>query len=253
MRYRILVAASLISVGSFVATVSPAILSANEDESKRSSPVVVELFTSEGCSSCPPADKLLKSLNSDDTLVLSFHVDYWNQLGWRDPFSSEEFTIRQRQYAGLFGLNQVYTPQMIVAGESEFVGSNKRLATSALAKAKQSESSQSLRITVSKAVANGFKVKYQTTGTSAGTLLNLAVAQKFASSKVTAGENSRTNLTHVNVVRSFKTIALDSNSNGETEIEFPAEVMPSELIVVGYLQDKATGKIGSAAQQQKLE
>lgn len=253
MRYRILFAASLISVGSFVAAVSSGILTANEDKSKGSSPIVVELFTSEGCSSCPPADKLLKSLNADDTIVLSFHVDYWNQLGWRDPFSSQEFTIRQRQYAGLFGLNQVYTPQMIVAGETEFVGSNKRLAASALAKAKQSESSQSLRITVSKAVANGFKVKYQTTGASAGTLLNLAVAQKFASSKVSAGENARTNLAHVNVVRGFKTIALDSNSNGEIEIEFPAELKPSELIVVGYMQDKATGKIGAAAQQQKLE
>ncbi len=253
MRYRILVAASLVSVGSFVAAVSSGILSANEDESKRSSPVMVELFTSEGCSSCPPADKLLKSLDSDDTIVLSFHVDYWNQLGWRDPFSSEEFTIRQRQYAGLFGLKQVYTPQMIVAGESEFVGSNKRLAASALAKAKQTKSSQSVRIIVSKAVANGFKVKYQTTGASSDTLLNLAVAQKSASSKVTAGENSRTNLAHVNVVRSFKTIAIDSNSEGETEIEFPVEVKPSELIVVGYMQDKATGKIGAAAQQRTLE
>ena len=253
MRNRVLAAVSLTSLACFVAAVSSGFLSANEDESKRSSPIVVELFTSEGCSSCPPADKLLKSLNSDDTLVLSFHVDYWNQLGWQDPFSSEEFTIRQRQYAGVFGLNQVYTPQMIVAGESEFVGSNKRLAASALAKAKQSATPQSLRISVSKTVSNSFKVKFETNGASQGALLNLAVAQKSASSKVTAGENARANLAHVNVVRSFKTISLDSNSDGEIEIEFPADVKPNELLVVGYMQDKATGKIGAAAQQQSFE
>ncbi len=232
-----------------VAAVSPGFLSANEEETKRSSPIVVELFTSEGCSSCPPADKLLKSLSSDDTLVLSFHVDYWNQLGWRDPFSSQEFTIRQRQYAVIFGLNQVYTPQMIVGGESEFVGSNKKLASSAIAKVKQVHPPQSVRLTVSKAEANVFNVKYATIGATGGVLLNLAAVQKSASSKVTTGENARANLAHVNVVRNFKSIPLDTGFNGETQIEFPADLRPNELIVVGYLQDKATGKIGAAAQQ----
>jgi hypothetical protein len=249
MSYRMLVAASLALLGCFAAAVSSGFLSAKEDEPKRSSPIVVELFTSEGCSSCPPADKLLKSLSSDDTLVLSFHVDYWNQLGWNDSFSSEEFTIRQRQYAGLFGLNQVYTPQMIVAGESEFVGSNKKLAISALAKAKQVPSAQSVRLTVSKAEANVFNVKYYTTGATGGVLLNLAAVQKSASSKVTTGENARTNLAHVNVVRSFKSISLDTGFNGETRIEFPADLQPNAVIFVGYLQDKATGKIGAATQQ----
>ena len=110
--------------------------------------MVVELFTSEGCSSCPPADKLLEKLRSDDVLVLSFHVDYWNQLGWRDPFSSPEYTIRQRQYAGLFKLDQVYTPQMIVGGETEFVGSNSKLATAAISKAKNRRIVQSLTLDV---------------------------------------------------------------------------------------------------------
>lgn len=249
MSYRMLVAAILASLGCFAAAVSSGFLSAKEDEPKRSSPIVVELFTSEGCSSCPPADKLLKSLSSDDTLVLSFHVDYWNQLGWRDPFSSEEFTNRQRQYAGIFGLSQVYTPQMIVAGESEFVGSNKKLASSALAKAKQLPTAQSVRLTVSKAEANVFNVKYDTTGATGGVLLNLAAVQKSASSKVTTGENARTNLAHVNVVRSFKSIPLDTGFNGDTQIEFPADLQPNELMVVGYLQDIVSGKIGAAAQQ----
>ena len=249
MSFRILAAAILTALACFVAAFLSGFLSAKEDESKRASPIVVELFTSEGCSSCPPADKLLKSLCSDEILVLSFHIDYWNQLGWRDPFSKEQFTIRQRQYAGLFGLSQVYTPQMIVAGETEFVGSNKKLASSAIAKAKQLTTTQSVRLTVSKAEANVFNVKYETTEASDGILLNLAVVQKSAVSKVTAGENARTNLAHVNVVRSFKSIPLNSISDGETQIEFPMDLKPNELMVVGYLQDKATGKIGAAIQQ----
>lgn len=248
MKVRVLMAFSLVALVGF-GVISTRLLSANEEDAKRTSPVVVELFTSQGCSSCPPADKLLKSLSSDDTLVLSFHVDYWNQLGWRDPFSSEQFTVRQRQYAGLFRLNQVYTPQMIVAGESEFVGSNKKLAIGALAKAKQSPIEQSVRITVSKSDTNTFKVKYVTKGVPQGAIMNLAVAQKSASTKVTAGENSRSSLSHVNVVRTFKTIPLELNSEGETEIEFPNDVSTNQLIIVSYVQDPTTGKIGAAVQQ----
>ncbi|MCU1263294.1 MAG: hypothetical protein JWO80_6179, partial [Bryobacterales bacterium] len=93
-------------------------------------PVVVELFTSEGCSSCPPADKLLAEIEraqpvaNAQVLVLSEHVDYWNRLGWRDPFSSVQFSQRQSDYSAAFQKDGVYTPQMVVDGRAEFVGSN---------------------------------------------------------------------------------------------------------------------------------
>ena len=99
-------------------------------------PVVVELFTSEGCSSCPPADKLLAEIErtqpvaNAEILVLSEHVDYWNRLGWRDPFSSAQFSRRQGEYAG-----DAYTPEMVVDGRAKFVGSNAREAIAAIQQA----------------------------------------------------------------------------------------------------------------------
>ena len=97
-------------------------------QAKNLSPSVVELFTSEGCSSCPSAEKLVAVAQNefgDNTIVLSYHVDYWDRLGWKDSFSKRAYSDRQRQYAEHLNLQSVYTPQAIVNGKTEFVGSNK--------------------------------------------------------------------------------------------------------------------------------
>ena len=96
-------------------------------------PVLIELFTSEGCSSCPPADRLLRAIEKEgmqgaEVIVLSEHVDYWDYLGWRDPFSSAQFSKRQQDYSRLFRNNGVYTPQMVINGRVEFVGNSGSLA-----------------------------------------------------------------------------------------------------------------------------
>jgi hypothetical protein len=129
-------------------------------------PVVLELFTSEGCSSCPPADRLLQSLDEKqpftgaDLVVLSEHVDYWNGDGWVDPYSSLLFSERQRWYAEQFGLDSVYTPQVVVDGQRETVGSNAAAIRNAVETATRSEK---LTLTLANAVRDGNRIKFHLT------------------------------------------------------------------------------------------
>ena len=115
---------------------SASLLAAGADSVR--APILVELFTSEGCSSCPPADRLLESLDPQ-VIVLSEHVDYWDRLGWRDPFSAHANTLRQEGYARGFGTTGPYTPQMVIDGVTEFVGNDTRRAMDEIARARSRE------------------------------------------------------------------------------------------------------------------
>src|ERR1022692_4128530 len=116
-----------------LAVCSALLLTATASEPSRA-PVLVELFTSEGCSSCPPADRLLQRLDSQ-AIVLSEHVDYWDHQGWKDRFSSHDLTVRQESYARLFSLDSSYTPEMVIDGAVEFSGGNSARAVQEIANA----------------------------------------------------------------------------------------------------------------------
>jgi hypothetical protein len=178
-------------------------------------PVLVELFTSEGCSSCPPADTLLtrlaaeKTVGNADVVTLAFHVDYWDRLGWKDRFSSAAFTERQNRYATAWKSDRVYTPQAVVDGRVEFVGTDVKRALEAL-----NDSAARPHATVALALASDDAPGKRTlrvaidppVGAAFTADVLLAVAEDGVSSDVTAGENARRHLEHTGVVRSLTRI-----------------------------------------------
>jgi hypothetical protein len=213
-------------------------------------PVLAELFTSEGCSDCPPADQVLAQL-ADHNLVegveviaMSEHVDYWNQLGWSDPFSDAQFSIRQNEYAQAFGHRDIYTPQMVVDGQTEFVGSNRALAVLAIARASQKPKAT---ITLTQASRGKETVTLQVS-VAASTIVSsepgevfLAVTENNLFSRVARGENRGKNLTHVAVVR--KLILIGKMSAGTSFSAAPVVRIASlwkakDLHAIAFVQGK---------------
>ena len=179
-------------------------------------PILVELFTSEGCSSCPPADTLLTRLAAEKTIggaaivALAYHVDYWDRLGWKDRFSSAAFTERQNRYASAWKTDRVYTPQAVVDGRVEFVGTDVNRAIEALT---ASAARPHARVAVALATGDepaskrAVRVDVEPPAGAAFTAdVLLAVAQDGLSTEVTAGENASKHLQHTGVVRSLTRI-----------------------------------------------
>src|ERR1700756_2525290 len=167
-------------------------------------PPLVELFTSEGCSSCPPADALLAELaGRPDVLALSFHVDYWDRLGWKDPFSSPAATERQQRYAELLRLATVYTPQMVVDGKWQAGGSDHAEVQRALDAARHTVAEVPVALAVDGGLA---KIKLGAAGDAvSGTVLLIGFDRRHVSA-VQRGENSGRTLAHVNVVRGIEQV-----------------------------------------------
>jgi hypothetical protein len=162
-------------------------------------PIVVELFTSEGCSSCPPADALLAELaNRPDILALSFHVDYWDGLGWKDPFSSREATHRQERYKTLLDLATVYTPQIVVDGRWQAVGSDRDAVERALDAARRDHANMPIALSVDRSNA---QIRLSAVGDSVPASVLLIGFDRRHVDKVKAGENGGRTLAHADVVR----------------------------------------------------
>jgi len=212
-------------------------------------PVLVELFTSEGCSSCPPADGTLTFLERQqpvakaDVITLAFHVDYWDRLGWKDRFSSPLFSQRQEEYATALKLESSYTPQMIVDGRAEFVGSNSGQASSEILKATENAKAR-VAITFD---AGRVKVAIGEVPAHADSTVFAAVAEDGISSRVERGENSGKTLEHVSVVHELK--ALGSIRSGDSKFEGGLDVPSSpdwkseNLKVVVFVQENEGRRI----------
>lgn len=165
-------------------------------------PVVVELFTSQACSSCPPADALLRQLKANDPkiLPLSFHVTYWNKTGWTDPYSFADATARQVWYVGLAGGETVYTPEAVIDGKAQLIGSDRVDILAAIARAKRLADAGSVRVTIARGKTVTVMVGAGTTA--AGHVLLLGF-DDMHSTRIGGGENGGAVLTEVNVVRSM--------------------------------------------------
>jgi hypothetical protein len=198
---------------------------------------VVELFTSQGCSSCPPADALLKKIANDPKLAetvipLAFHVDYWNHLGWRDPFSSREWSVRQGDYVRAMKLDGAYTPQVVVNGSRQMVGSNAPSVYAAI----EEESRRKPEGTIVLTRAGNIAVARATTSRKDVDLI-VVTFEQGAATKVESGENGGKTLVNPAVVRSLvRAKGLEAN--------VPAD---EKLGVAAFLQERGTKRIVAAA------
>jgi hypothetical protein len=202
-------------------------------------PVLIELFTSEGCSSCPPADRLLEELDAH-AIVLSEHVDYWNHDGWADPFSSAEFTARQEAYCRRLHPDGPYTPQMVIDGSVEFTGSNVTRAAHELALAKDHPRAD-VRLD---RMNGGLQVRIE--GGRVGDSVLLAIADDSGESNVGAGENRGRKLRHVAILRSLRKIGRVERGGGfQKEVSLPEKTQTQRLIV--FVQQGSSGQVSGAA------
>jgi hypothetical protein len=223
--------------------------------------VLVELFTSEGRSDCPPADRLLYTLEQTqpvrgaEIIPLEQHVDYWDSEGWRDPFYSSQFTLRQRDYVCAFNLQTAYTPQMVVDGTAEFVGSDRSRAVAAVAKAALVPKAN-LKIEGSsdaKSIARTLPLRVRLSlGASnpkhAADVL-LAITEDYLPSNVTRGENAGAHMNHLAVARTSGAGACDSTGtfSATPDLKLSSNWKRENLHVIAFAQDHATKRILAAS------
>ena len=203
---------------------------------------VVELFTSQGCSSCPSADRVLseiinKSDNNPAIYGLSFHVDYWNYIGWKDPYSKNSFSKRQRKYGEIFSNSTIYTPQMIVNGQSGFVGSDGTKAQEKINEVLKKSPKNMLEISFEK--KDGMLiVDYKIEGSLKNIILNVALVERDLVTIVTRGENRNKTLRNDNVVREFKSVT--DLEKGQLDLSLPKNYDESKSAIIAYTQDQNT-------------
>ena len=215
-------------------------------------PVIVELFTSEGCSSCPSADSALIELSQTqpvpgaNIIALGYHVDYWNHLGWRDPFSSATYSQRQETYRQHFGNDSVYTPQVIVSGTTEFVGSDTGRARNEIAHAADRLRKSTVMVSITPSTKDAYTVAVTGELTLKSPHLFVAVTETGLSTEVKRGENAGRHLAHVAVVR--RLIPLGNKRNATVSLPVVSGEQRDNQKIVAWVQDGDSGAIAAATQ-----
>lgn len=211
---------------------------------------LVELFTSEGCSSCPPAEELAADIQKESTdkpvYILAYHVDYWDHQGWKDRFSNPAYSQRQKDYSNWLRTSDIYTPQVIVNGRKELVGSDEPALRSALKSALMTTPLGKVRLSARAEGSAGLAVDYAIDGDFGSDRLLLTVVEKSGVTKVTGGENRGRTLSHVQIVRSLT--AVKAVSKGTVSLAVPAGFSfdPAKWEVVGFVQNGRTGEVFAA-------
>jgi hypothetical protein len=211
---------------------------------------LLELFTSQGCSSCPPADALLAELVAEQqgrpVYALSFHVDYWNRLGWQDPYSDALYSARQRTYARHLPEGRVYTPQLVINGRRGLVGSRAREVRAALDEALANPARTGIVLEAGEGAGATRRYTYQLSGRTADLHLYIALAEKEAVNEVLRGENRGRELRHVQVVRQFFRIEAPGQG-GEFAVDWSTLDDPARGQLIVRAQDAASWAVMGAA------
>ncbi len=255
--------AAALALLSYTALVSQTKAQVSGAETQRK-PVIVELFTSEGCSSCPPADALLHKLQEEqpvkgaEIIALEEHVDYWNHDGWTDPFSSSEWSNRQEEYGAALNEPQAYTPEMVVDGKSAFVGSYERKAELEIEKAAHAAKTE-VTITAATPETKGSKNFTVSVGTLAQNTVSdvagiwLAVTEDGLQSSVSRGENAGHVLLHASTLRSLHKLGVADPNGAPTSftdsanVKFEPNWKREKLRVTAFVQEEKSRKILGAA------
>ncbi|PUZ26163.1 DUF1223 domain-containing protein [Chitinophaga parva] len=218
-------------------------------EPKGNSFAVLELFTSEGCSSCPPAEELLAGIQAQAAgkpiYVLAYHVDYWDRNGWKDPYSDAAFSKRQVDYSRQFA-GQVYTPQLIINGQSECIGSDAGAVRNALSAALRTSAANTLQLS-GEIKPGGADLEYALDNDPSNCYLLVAVVQRSATTNVKGGENEGRILPHVQLVRGLETMNLKGHKTGHIHVKLPAGFNTREWEITGLVQQNSNGAVTAAA------
>lgn len=258
MKRQLAIVAAVLSIGAGTALASGMIGGAAPSGPRV--PVLAELFTSEGCSSCPPADDLLRHLVRDqpvagvEVIAISEHVDYWNRLGWKDPFSSAQFSERQGEYARAFGGEQIYTPQLVVDGRVQVIGNDHTAVTKALLSAVKATRA-TLEVAATRAAGGRASVQVTVTGVPAENATHplevmVAVVEDGLVTDVPRGENARKRLQHdavARVLRPMGSLLAGRTSGSFSQVVDLGHAGSNGVRVIAFLQDRSSRSVVGVA------